>query len=187
MPGCVLSFSQISNLIRHQRIHTGEKPFKCELCGKAFASGSNLKQHVQVHTFQQERVDFNCIFDGCSKTYLYQSSLKKHYIAAHKAEYNELLRDQKIGSVGFELKGKAKEAKVDKEDAAVVKPNATMIEKGLEQAKRENIQKVTLEKRFQINTTFPKIEKKQKTKIESPVVKAYSEEEHESIQKSEEK
>ena len=46
---------------------------------------------------------FECIFDNCDKSYLYQSSLKKHYLVSHKAEYEELLKEQDINTCGFSL------------------------------------------------------------------------------------
>ncbi|CAB3978870.1 chromosome alignment-maintaining phospho 1-like [Paramuricea clavata] len=46
---CKKSFKWHSHWKSHERIHTGEKPFKCEICGKSFARSDGLQCHKLTH------------------------------------------------------------------------------------------------------------------------------------------
>ena len=44
------AYSDKSNLIRHKRIHTGERHYVCDVCNKAYRDKSNLIRHKRSHS-----------------------------------------------------------------------------------------------------------------------------------------
>ncbi|KRF85065.1 uncharacterized protein Dvir_GJ13929, isoform F [Drosophila virilis] len=52
---CEREFSSNMSLIRHNRIHSGERPHNCLKCSKSFIQSSDLKRHQIVHTRKRRK------------------------------------------------------------------------------------------------------------------------------------
>ncbi|OTF79919.1 zinc finger domain-containing protein [Euroglyphus maynei] len=72
---CGKVFKNCSNLTVHRRSHTGEKPYKCELCSYACAQSSKLTRHMKTHGRHGKDV-YKCRF--CDMPFSVPSTLEKH-------------------------------------------------------------------------------------------------------------
>ncbi|XP_078507089.1 uncharacterized protein LOC144767541 [Lissotriton helveticus] len=70
---CEKSFTQKGNLLKHQRIHTGERPYHCTLCSKSFSRKGTLVRHQIVHTGERP---YHCTV--CSMGFTLKASLVRH-------------------------------------------------------------------------------------------------------------
>ncbi|KAK2900712.1 hypothetical protein Q8A67_008827 [Cirrhinus molitorella] len=73
---CKKTFALRKSLRRHERFHTGERPHICPRCRKGFRLKNNLKAHLRFHTGEKP---FIC--NVCSKGFRIHKNLEKHRLA----------------------------------------------------------------------------------------------------------
>ena len=68
------------------RIHTGERPFKCELCEKAFNQKNALNMHMRKHEGVRPH---QCPF--CKYSFTQKGNLKTHIQRSHADQAKQVL------------------------------------------------------------------------------------------------
>ncbi|XP_019617532.1 PREDICTED: B-cell lymphoma/leukemia 11A-like [Branchiostoma belcheri] len=77
---CGKQFKNCSNLTVHRRSHTGEKPYKCEMCSYACAQSSKLTRHMKTHGRAGKEV-YKC--EICEMPFSVYGTMEKHMKKAH--------------------------------------------------------------------------------------------------------
>ena len=80
---CFRAFTVKGTLSAHMRTHDGLKPFMCQLCNKSFSTSQSLKVHIRLHT---GALPYAC--SQCDKTFRTLGHLKSHLISHQRQSHS---------------------------------------------------------------------------------------------------
>ena len=120
---CKKTFIQSGHLDKHKKIHTGEKPFECDICEKTFSQSSSLAGHKRIHTGEKP---YSCNF--CKKSFSTSSKLTRHNkTSAHLNMKKSMIVDSSTNinnfvDCGETIKYETIKEEIDEEQSSVEDP-----------------------------------------------------------------
>lgn len=83
-PVCSATFDKWSLFVAHKHKAHSQIENKCSICDRVFHSKSGLKYHSQVHTQPDDRIVYECSFDGCAKFFFHRNNMLAHFKSKHE-------------------------------------------------------------------------------------------------------
>ncbi|XP_018532766.1 zinc finger and BTB domain-containing protein 41 [Lates calcarifer] len=100
-PKCDKIFDRAGKYESHTRVHTGEKPFQCDICLQRYSTKSNLTVHKKKHASDApfQKKEHKCPF--CNKLHASKKTLAKHVRRFHPDHIQEFLTKRKRKTEGW--------------------------------------------------------------------------------------
>uniref|UniRef100_A0A3B3VF54 Zinc finger and BTB domain-containing protein 41 n=1 Tax=Poecilia latipinna TaxID=48699 RepID=A0A3B3VF54_9TELE len=100
-PKCEKTFDRAGKYESHTRVHTGEKPFQCDICLQCYSTKSNLTVHKKKHAGDAPipKKEHKCPF--CNKLHASKKTLAKHVRRFHPDHTQEFFAARKKKSEGW--------------------------------------------------------------------------------------